>query len=392
MKLLITKNLYKQTNADLWVSDDCKTVRAHSYGWWRFVETDKVGNVVFNAYRYSVSTGGHQGDVETILDRLGIRAALYLTRTARSLDGNRDCVKTGGIQDAITDEIACIRQEQADMREAMAVKGSRKAKNAERAKEITALDYRVKDLERWRDEYIDLQPLPAVAGKVWLSQRQRGYEAFFRKPNGVLDTNGHKAFMATLLHHREAPPSLAGLKQLLGVKTGSEQVETLLRYEFTADLNNQVPDLDTPEYEELKAWLTTRGITAATLTTLSLDKMHSYLTNRTNRKTYEPREPEAFPVAEHVRALANIEGVELLDTDRKLRAEGRRQSHCIGGSAYINRCRKGYHALNYKGYTFFLDTGGAILETRGKHNSGTPISVQDELMSMLFPRTFARRA
>lgn len=87
MKLLVTKNQYKQSNASLSVSDDMHRVEAYSYGWWRFVDTDAAGNVVFNSHRYSVSTGGHQRDVEGILDRLGIRVALWLSRSPRSLCG-----------------------------------------------------------------------------------------------------------------------------------------------------------------------------------------------------------------------------------------------------------------------------------------------------------------
>jgi hypothetical protein len=42
------------------VSFDPETQEAYSYGWWRFVE--RIGPyLVFNSYRYSVSTSKHQG-------------------------------------------------------------------------------------------------------------------------------------------------------------------------------------------------------------------------------------------------------------------------------------------------------------------------------------------
>ena len=188
------------------------------------------------------------------------------------------------------------------------------------------------------------------------------YEHYFLKPNGVLNRNGHAAFMATLTHWRGAPTSLDRTRELLGVKLGTPSLETLLRYEFANDLEAQIPGVDTAEYVALKIWMAKN---THSLSTLTLDKIHTYLTNRQNRKTYEPREPEAFPVSQPVRAIAAMEGIQVLDTDQKLRAEGRKQRHCIGTASYLNRCRQGYQALNFKGYTFFLDPSGRILETRG---------------------------
>lgn len=44
---------------------------ATSYDWWQFVRVIK-GKVVFNAYRYSVTTGVHQGSVASLLRTLGV--------------------------------------------------------------------------------------------------------------------------------------------------------------------------------------------------------------------------------------------------------------------------------------------------------------------------------
>lgn len=48
-----------------------ETLDAHSYGWWRYLA--KVdGKLVFNNYRYSVTTGKHQSNLSHLLRQLGI--------------------------------------------------------------------------------------------------------------------------------------------------------------------------------------------------------------------------------------------------------------------------------------------------------------------------------
>lgn len=54
------------------------TLDAHSYRWWRFVA--KVdGLVIFNNYRYSVSTSKHQNTIRNLLADLGIKIDLELS-------------------------------------------------------------------------------------------------------------------------------------------------------------------------------------------------------------------------------------------------------------------------------------------------------------------------
>lgn len=53
------------------------TITAHSYRWWKFVAVVE-GKVVFNNYRYSVSTSKHQGLVRRLLEQLGIKIDLEL--------------------------------------------------------------------------------------------------------------------------------------------------------------------------------------------------------------------------------------------------------------------------------------------------------------------------
>lgn len=59
-------------------------MHATSYDWWVFVKRIK-GKVVFNAHRYSVTTGGHQGSVRSILESLGVKIDLEV-ETRASLD------------------------------------------------------------------------------------------------------------------------------------------------------------------------------------------------------------------------------------------------------------------------------------------------------------------
>lgn len=394
MKLLLTKNEYTSgsNKARLSVSDDLKTVRATSYSWWVFVATDSVGNVIFNNATYSTTTSRHQSDVSSQLKTLHVPINLKLSRTQASL-GNDDC----DIKAAITQEIACIQGEIANLRDAMAVKGSHKRKNLERAETIKALEYEIKDLTRYRDEYIGKKIIPIAVSKSEPSffddrDRERDrkihatYEPYFLKPNGVLKRNEHQAFIKTLGYwSREAPRSIDKIKALLGLKTFEETI-TVLSYRFAQDTDNMIPDVDTEPYLNLKAWLSKARISREGFNLLSLDKIHTYLTNQLNKRDYTPSEPVKFPVAEPLKRLVGTENLYLLDDARKLRAEGRKQSHCIGGKDYINKCKRGYQALNYKGFTFFLSPDLKVLQAHGRFNSHTPETIVDELTSMIQER------
>jgi uncharacterized protein Veg len=58
-------------------------MQAYSYNHWQFVRMIK-GKVVFNSYRYSMTTGTHQGTVASIMRRLGIKIDLEI-ETGNSL-------------------------------------------------------------------------------------------------------------------------------------------------------------------------------------------------------------------------------------------------------------------------------------------------------------------
>jgi hypothetical protein len=59
------------------------TFEAHSYGHWCYVKKIK-GRVVFNAYRYSSTTTGHQWQMRSLLKELGIKIDLEVN-TSQSL-------------------------------------------------------------------------------------------------------------------------------------------------------------------------------------------------------------------------------------------------------------------------------------------------------------------
>lgn len=68
MKYMKRLKIYKGRN----VTFNPETFEAFSYGWWRFV--DQIdGLVVFNNYRYSVTTAKHQRWVGGLMENLGIK-------------------------------------------------------------------------------------------------------------------------------------------------------------------------------------------------------------------------------------------------------------------------------------------------------------------------------
>jgi hypothetical protein len=67
MKLMKRTNTYKAQN----VTFDPSLCEARSYAWWVFVAKVE-GNVIFNNYRYSVTTSRHQAKVRSLLNDLGI--------------------------------------------------------------------------------------------------------------------------------------------------------------------------------------------------------------------------------------------------------------------------------------------------------------------------------
>ena len=63
-----TPEVYKAKNVFFVTS----TVEARSYNWWKFVAIIE-GKVIFNDYRYSVTTAKHQRQVNALMRELGIK-------------------------------------------------------------------------------------------------------------------------------------------------------------------------------------------------------------------------------------------------------------------------------------------------------------------------------
>lgn len=71
----VKRNLY--TNGTGSLTFNPETFEAHSYHWWKFVAKVE-GLIVFNNYRYSVSTSKHQAKIRNLLRELNIKVDLEL--------------------------------------------------------------------------------------------------------------------------------------------------------------------------------------------------------------------------------------------------------------------------------------------------------------------------
>lgn len=395
MNLLLTKGTYSRGAGRLRVSPDLKDIRATSYDWWQFIATDKVGNVFHIATHYSPSTSRHQSDALDVLRRLGIEVAFtfrHLSQNANfsSWEGSIDNLlmkEVAGMQNAIREHIRDIRNPR-----------SRPHKNAQRRDLIRELWYRIKDVRRIQREYLDAKVVPVKNRQYEYRSHdaaESAFTPFFRKPNGKLNTNGLRAFIKR--HYRygmagDAPRSIDRTRKLLGLKA-RDSVEFILGYRYARDTEAMIPSEDSPEYTRLQKWLARNIGESHPRNMLLMDKLHTYLINRLNRANRAPSSPRVamqLPVHPAIRAAREIlqmqekaEALQIIDTDAALRAEGRKQHHCIGGSDYLQMCRKGYQALNFKGYTFFLTPDLRVDQTHGKYNSHTPAYVVAELTALL---------
>lgn len=73
MKYMKRKKIYQSKN----VTFNPETLEAYSYNWWAFVK--KIdGVLVFNNYRYSVTTSKHQSKVRSLLNKLNINIDLEI--------------------------------------------------------------------------------------------------------------------------------------------------------------------------------------------------------------------------------------------------------------------------------------------------------------------------
>jgi len=410
MDLKTTLNQYKRTNVTLDVSKDLKTVQAFSYSWWQYLETDKVGNVFFNDTYYSNSTRSQQGDTKNILRRLGIPIHFTVTNTTSQFSSYRSRYSygesSGSIKGVLEQSINNYRSDIKDLIKAIKTKGSWKRKNTERRDLIKSKLYKIKDLRNIKNNYLDKKPIPLKkkslkehydkctniykygSGYTDVShygssvKENNTYKKYFKKQNGKLNRNGFVEFLNKKLHSSDAPNSIDNIKELLKFK-GSNSIETILLYQFSRDLEDMIPNIDSIEYKQLLSKIKSFKIEASSLTTMDLDKIHTYLSNKINRKSYTPREAVHLKLSPELLKLEGTKHLKLIKTDQALRLEGRQQSHCIGSKSYLNQVLMGYQALRYKDHTFFLSPDNKIIEAHGKCNTYTPQEIKTELQDLI---------
>jgi len=362
MKLQVNNNTYVASNNEVYISEDMSRVSACSYDWWKYIATDSVGNIIFNHVRYSISTSRHQNQAHTILSRLGIRKNLRLSYTKNNLTD---------IRGTIEDEIRCIKLRQSELLYAATNKGSRKATNSCRANEFKKLHYRVKDLERFLDNYLDKKKAPV--GKYNISLERLG--SVFMKSNGKIDTDliskiDTRAYCSGLNND-----SNKTLKTLLGVS----KIDAAC-YVFSNDLATMLEDhiLDPAVAKRVKS-LIKNGVNSFTL-----DKIHTYLVNKLNKVAYTPADKEAVDYKINPALLGKKDLTPIINR-YKLRQEGKVQHHCIGRSKNYHDgiVTKSNQAFNFMGYTFYTKYDLTIIAAHGKYNSKVPSKAIEKFKSII---------
>lgn len=129
--------IFKNYNGNCTVNP--ATLESRSYGWW-LVSKRFGSKLVFNSYRYSVTTAKHQSVIRRKLIELGNNPDLVIEAP-------------GGLQD-LASAVNHYNSAITILKAAIAKKGSRKAKNAERAAMIkTCVDTikAIKKLQKYSD-------------------------------------------------------------------------------------------------------------------------------------------------------------------------------------------------------------------------------------------------
>lgn len=134
MKYMQRDKLFKGANVDF----DPATYRAHSYGWWRFVDMFD-GLVVFNNYAYSVTTQRHQRKVRDIMRTLGVKIDLEID-TPKSLKEGILAIESAELR---------LRARVESLVAQTKVTGTRKEKNEKRLEEAKKLTERADSLATW---------------------------------------------------------------------------------------------------------------------------------------------------------------------------------------------------------------------------------------------------
>lgn len=386
MELQTTLRRYIGSNHEFNFSADMKYLQAYSYNWWRFLYKDEIGNIIFNDSRYSNSTSNHQSNVRYKLRSLNLLPNLIVYNTTDNLRSADSLIR---------ENIYSLKDQIKELKDAIAKKGSWRKTNIAREKAIKQLNFEINDYEFFLNNHLDKKIFnPKLCD--WEKDRlktfrlHKRFAEYFLKPNKVLKTNEFNDFKkryCLLNRSHSCPYGLSLLKPFINLNDINNITEILL-YPHINDLLRMIPDIDSKEYKLFLSWTKKTGLHDY-CTILKLDFIHTYQINRQNRIN-NPRSKNPKKVSEIIKfnvdpKLLEIQNKDLkiIKSDRELRGEGRRQSHCIGGDYYINKMRQGHQALNFKGYTFYLDPNLNILETSGRHNCYTPDEIKKELIELI---------
>lgn len=130
MKFFKRLQVYKAKNVEF----NPNKIVATSYSWWHFVELIN-GKVVYNAYRYSPTTGNHQRKVRALLSTLNIKIDL-IVETRLSLDD----------ENALTDAIKNNAKEIEEIKLTLTNNRRKKLLDKDRKKQIRNLMKKNKDI------------------------------------------------------------------------------------------------------------------------------------------------------------------------------------------------------------------------------------------------------
>jgi len=414
VSLKSTKNEYSKPNNLIICDPKGRVISATSYNWWIYIQTDSVGNVIYNEHHYSHTTAKHQREGLGIC-RLYGTSINFRVDTRSSLGKGDRQIKIAlvyhieNLKDIIKDTIKDIR-----------VKGSWKKKNEQRRLLIKEKLFKIKDARRFKNEYLGKKILKPKTKKApsfkyaWFLnsdyctnaerlghiksaitdyQAAHGKSAIKRLKAWQLrvDKKRDQNKLITWIYSLYIPPSMEKVKQLktdLKIKGHLKHfIAKIKNYPHLGSCLDMLPEPLTRDHDLFLRYLKSLGITANTFCAFEFEKIHVYLINKLNRKNSNPSEHQPLPVTESILKLERIPALEgkinIIKTVKDLRAEGKRQGHCIGSKMYINQCKRGYQALNFKGHTFFLDPRNQLVEAHGKHNSYTPVTIKNELNELI---------
>ncbi len=109
---------------------------ATSYGWWQYAA--RIGGLlVFNSYRYSVSTSKHQSQMRSLLSQLGVRIDIFVETRKSLLEGVAALISA---RETWVRRIASLEADIAKPR-------THAARNQERRDEIRTLQARITELD-----------------------------------------------------------------------------------------------------------------------------------------------------------------------------------------------------------------------------------------------------